>query len=299
LSIHHPLLARLRGPRYLGSTDPSPIVALALSPEAYVFAGVLGALLGSFGNVCILRIPAGMSIARPPSHCFVCKTPVRWFDNLPLVSWLLLRGKCRKCGATFSPRYLLVEGAMLGLALATYHFCLTTADDPLKGLARFGVYLLFELALVVITFIDLDHKKIPDKITYPGIPLFLGFGLLLGDLAWHHLVIGVVGGYGVVRALSDGYYWATGREGLGYGDGKLLALIGGLFGWQAVLFSLFGGSVLGTAIMLPALLLKKREEGENVRHLEIPFGPFLAAAALVYLFLGNSLSLGSGILWPW
>jgi len=284
--------------RYLVRTDPSTLFALALSPEAHVFAGVLGALLGSFGNVCILRIPRGLSVVRPPSHCFACSKPVRWYDNLPLVSWLLLRGRCRDCGATFSPRYLLVEGAMLALALATYHFCLVTSDDVPAGLARFGVYLLFELALVVITFIDLDHKKIPDKITYPGIPLFLAFGLLLGERPWLDLVIGVVAGYGVVRALSDGYYWITGREGLGYGDGKLLALIGGLFGWQAVLFSLFGGSVLGTVIILPVLLFRRRE-GENVRHVEIPFGPFLAAAAIVYLFVGASLRLGSGILMPW
>jgi leader peptidase (prepilin peptidase) / N-methyltransferase len=255
-------------------------------------------LLGSFGNVCVLRIPLGMSVARPPSHCFACKTPVRFYDNLPLVSWLLLRGRCRTCGATFSPRYLLVEGAMLVLALATYHFCLATTDDVPRALARFGVYVLFELCLVVITFIDLDHKKIPDKITYPGIPLFLAVGLLLGERPWLDLVLGVVVGYGVVRAISDVYYWITGREGLGYGDGKLLALVGGLLGWQGVLFSLFGGSFLGTVLMLPALVLR-RARGQEVGQLEIPFGPFLVAGALVYLFVGATLALNAGILFPW
>lgn len=254
--------------------------------------------------MCILRIPLGMSIVRPGSHCFACKTPVRWFDNLPLVSWLLLRGRCRSCGARFAPRYLLVEGAMLLLGLGTWHLVVVdaAAGAPVPlALARFGIYLLFELCLVVIAVIDLDHKKIPDKITYPAIPTFLGFGLLLGDRPWLDLVIGVVVGYGLVRALSDGYYWATGREGLGYGDGKLLAVVGALFGWQGVLTALFGGSLIGTAIMVPVLVVARlRQRGEGtIAHTEIPFGPFLVAAALVFLFLERNLRIASGILLPW
>jgi leader peptidase (prepilin peptidase)/N-methyltransferase len=277
---------------------------LVATPAAYLFAFILGALLGSFANVCILRIPRGQSIVRPPSHCGSCGAPVRWFDNLPIVSYLVLRGRCRSCGVKFSPRYLFVELATGLLVVALYHRCagvLPDAGDLPLRLARFGVYTLFTLALVVITFIDLDHKKIPDRITYPGIPLFFLLGQLLGDVSLLDRAIGVVAGYGVVRLLSDGYYWITKREGLGYGDGKLLALVGALLGWRAVLFSLFGGSLLGTFTVLPALLLARRraasevdEHGQeiSIRHVELPFGPFLAAAAIVYLFLGDLLMVG-------
>jgi len=290
-----------RQPRYLASVPLEPLVG---SASAYVLAFVLGALLGSFANVCILRIPRGQSIVRPPSHCGSCGAPVRWYDNLPIVSYLLLRGRCRACGVSFSPRYLFVELATGLLVLALYQLCVgqhaVTEDLPLR-LARFGVYTLFTLTLVVITFIDLDHKKIPDRITYPGIPLFFLFGQLLGDVSLLDRGIGVVAGYGVVRLLSDGYYYLTKREGLGYGDGKLLALVGGLLGWRAVLFSLFGGSLLGTLIILPVILLTRRrsapavdENGEeiSIRHVELPFGPFLAVAAVVYLFLGDMLMVG-------
>lgn len=270
---------------------------------AYVLAFVLGALLGSFANVCIVRIPRGQSIVHPPSHCGACGTPVRWFDNLPIISWLLLRGRCRACGVVFSARYLLVELATGLLVLAVYHLCLAAlwpADEIPLRLARFGVYTLFVLALVVITFIDVDHKKIPDRITYPGIPLFFVFGQLLGDVSLLDRAIGVVVGYGFVRLLSDGYYWVTKREGLGYGDGKLLALIGALLGWRAVLFGLFGGSVLGTLVALPVMIAMRRRSGSDpgpeseadhvpLRHAELPFGPFIAAAAIVYVFLQDVL----------
>ena len=280
-----------------------PLELLVGSPSAYVLAFVLGALLGSFANVCILRIPRGQSIVRPPSHCGSCGAPVRWFDNLPIVSYLVLRGRCRACGVKFSPRYLLVELATGLLVAALYHLCvgvLPSADDLPLRLARFGVYTLFALALVVITFIDLDHKKIPDRITYPGIPLFFLFGQLLGDVSLLDRGIGVVAGYGVVRLLSDGYYWITKREGLGYGDGKLLALVGALLGWRAVLFSLFAGSLLGTFTVIPAMLIARRrgptvdQDGQEIslRHVELPFGPFLAVAAIVYLFLGDLLMVG-------
>lgn len=273
--------------------------SIATSPGAYVFAFVLGALLGSFANVCILRIPAGKSIVRPGSHCFACGAPVRFYDNLPLVSWLLLRGRCRSCGVTFSPRYLLVEAATALLVVAAWHLCVSRYDDPAIASAHFGVYALFLLAIVVITFIDLDHKKIPDRITYPGIPVFFALGVLLGDRPLLELAIGVVAGYGVVRLISDLYYYTTKREGLGYGDGKLLALVGGLLGWKGVLFALFGGSLLGTLVAIPVIVVARRrkpdEDEGSIRHAELPFGPFLCAAAVAYLFLGDSVLLGFGL----
>jgi leader peptidase (prepilin peptidase)/N-methyltransferase len=265
-----------------------PLEDLVAGPGALVVAFVLGALLGSFANVCILRIPRGESIVRPPSHCGSCGAPVRWFDNLPIVSFLVLRGRCRACGASFSARYLLVEIACGLLVAAVWHLALHTAgaaDELPLRLARFGVY----------TFIDLDHMQIPDRITYPGIPIFFAFGVLLGDVALLDQVIGVAVGYGLVRLISDVYFWITKREGMGYGDGKLLALIGGLFGWQGVAFSLFGGSLLGTLLVVPVLAVVRR--GTSLRKTELPFGPLLAAAAVVYLFVRELVRVELSLWW--
>lgn len=278
--------------------------AMLQSPLYVGVAAFLGALLGSFANVCIFRIPAKLSIVKPASHCTECKTPIRWFDNLPIVSFLVLRGRCRQCGASYSARYLFVELGAALLVGAVYLHCLSyfLPHEPVEHrLARFAIYTFYVMTLLVITLIDLDHKIIPDKITYPAIPVFLLFGILLGDRPWLDLVIGVVAGYAVVRLISDGFYYLTGREGMGYGDGKLLALIGGLFGWQGVLFSLFGGSVLGTFIAVPVLALSKRGnaagDDQPLRRVELPFGPFLVGAALVYLFLHEHVHVVARTYW--
>jgi leader peptidase (prepilin peptidase) / N-methyltransferase len=299
-----------------------PYEELARSPAALLAAFAFGALWGSFANVCIYRWPPsaqhprGRSVVRPGSHCAACGQPVRWYDNVPLLSYLWLRGRCRDCGAGFSPRYLLVE-ALTGILFAAlwWHTVHAGVLEPLEGrLVRFAVYAAFAVVLVVITFIDLDHKLILDKVTYPAIPAFWGLGLLLPERAWHDGLIGAVVGYGVVRLIADGYWLVTRREGMGYGDGKLLAVIGALLGWKAVVVALFGGAVIGSVVGIGALLVARRaapaappqppeavaagadraaagadpdeEEGEepgSLRHVELPFGPFLAAAALGYL----------------
>lgn len=273
------------------------------SPVAYAAALVLGSLLGSFANVCILRIPASESIVRPGSHCRACGAAVRWYDNLPILSYVLLRGRCRGCGARFSPRYLLVEISLALLALATWHLTVAVLwpfDAAPHRLARFSAYLLLELALVVLAFIDLDHRRIPDRITYPGIPFFVGVGLLLRDLPWWEPLLGAAVGYGIVRLISDGYWLLTKREGLGYGDGKLLAMVGGLLGWRAVVFSLFGGSVLGSVIGITVAVIARRRAAEapqtSLRLVELPFGPFLVTAALAYLFLQETFQLAFAFL---
>lgn len=263
-----------------------PPEAFALTPTAYIFAFVLGTAFGSFANVCIYRLPEGLSIATPASRCGACGTPIRWYDNLPVVSYLVLRGRCRACGAHYAARYLLVELVTGLLVVAAYHYVvvLHAADVPIElRLGRFAVYALFILVLVVIAMIDLDHQLILDAVTYPAIPVFYVLGLALPDRTWSDGLIGVVVGYGVVRALADGYRLLAGREGMGYGDGKLLALIGAAFGWPAVMVALFGGAVLGTAIAVPRALLARG--GGSVRHKEIPFGPYLAAGAVLYLFI--------------
>jgi len=284
----------------------------------YATAFVLGTLFGSFANVCIARMPPteehprGRSIVRPGSHCMSCGKPVRWYDNIPLLSWLLLRGRCRDCGAEFSPRYLLVEAATGILFVAAWHFCIAVAY-PGEALSlrtlRFVVYAAYLVVLVVITFIDLDHKLILDRITYPAIPVFYGLGLLLPEHHWWDGLIGAAVGYGLVRLIADGYYYLTGREGMGYGDGKLLAVIGALHGWQAVAAALVVGSVAGSVIGVTVLLVMRwrrpppvpDEAGEDeaeppLRHVELPFGPFLVMGALVHLFLHPQIEIGLAFL---
>jgi leader peptidase (prepilin peptidase)/N-methyltransferase len=290
-------------------TDPH-LEALALGPWGYVFATVMGLLWGSFANVCIYRwpptdeFPRGRSVVTPGSHCGACKAPVAWYDNLPLLSYFILRGRCRKCGATFSPRYAGVEaltGALFALAwwvvvVEPAHFA------PLdERLVRFAITAAFAVVMVVIAFIDIDHKLILDKVTYPAIPAFYALGLAEPGRTWKEGLIGAAIGYGVVRAISDGYYYLTKREGLGYGDGKLLAIVGALCGWRGVLFTLFAGSVTGSVLGVAALLAARRgvqppepeedteqdDEDEDApasfRHVELPFGPYLAAAAMFYV----------------
>ncbi len=298
----------------------------ALGHMSYGFVFLIGLLFGSFANVCIYRWPPteehpkGRSVVTPGSHCFACGNPVRWYDNVPILSWLWLRGQCRDCGDRFSPRYLLVEAATGILFVAAYHLVVVMplSWEPLSiRMLRFLIYAAFLFTLIVITFIDLDHKLILDRLTYPAIPMFYGLGLLLPENRWSDGLIGAVVGYGIVRAISDGYYFLTKREGLGYGDGKLLAVIGALLGWRAVVVALFGGSVLGSVIGITALLVMRGAGGElepgesgakstqivsaeddvgepaddaddaeevALRHVELPFGPFLVMAAIAYLF---------------
>lgn len=253
-----------------------------------ILAVLLGLLWGSFANVCIYRWPpseahpTGRSVVTPGSHCSACKTPIRWYDNVPLVSYLWLRGRCRACNAGFSPRYLLVEaltGALFGVA---WWFTLGTGGiyQPLDVRAvTFLVYSAFIFTMVVITFIDIDHKLILNKVTIPAIVLAYGASLLLHRPWWQGL-LGIAVGYGVPWLIGTIYYVVRKREGLGLGDGMLLAVIGALLGWKGVVVALFGGSLLGSVIGIIVLARAR----QDVMKSELPFGPFLAASATVYLF---------------
>ena len=290
---------------------PSPLDDLAHSPAALVAAFLFGTLWGSFANVCVVRVPLKLSVVRPGSKCFSCQKPVAWYDNLPILSWFILRGKCRSCGAKFSIRYALVEAAAGLLALALWQITViapVAGDFPPMQLGRFFIYFYFVMVMLTLAFIDLDTKTLPDVITLPSIVIFYVAGLALPERRWLDGVIGIAAGYLVVRAIADGYYYLTKREGLGYGDGKLLAVIGALLGWQAIPFAMFVGSMLGTVIALPVLIVQRRraaaqpappegapdsegdEAGPALRHLEIPFGPFLILGALAYLFFGKTLT---------
>src|SRR6185369_5950700 len=277
------------------------MAAMLSSPAAVVAAGVLGALWGSFFNVCIARIPRGQSVVRPGSHCFACGAPVRPTDNIPILSYFLLRGRCRACGARFSIRYALVE--LLTALLAAAIYWKFVAADPggvvAVRLARFVLYFTFTGALIVLAFIDLDTKLLPDRITLPAIPiLFLG-GFGAHDVPALQRAIGAAAGYLFVRVIADAYYYLRKREGLGLGDGKLLAMVGALLGWKALPVVIFAGSFIGTLVSLPILIIARRRaagphdhdggDDESVRLAQVPFGPFLALGALIYLFAGREI----------
>jgi leader peptidase (prepilin peptidase)/N-methyltransferase len=196
------------------------------------------------------------------------------------------------------------------LFVALYHQAVVlglAAGEPLpQCLTRFLVMAAFAVVMVIIAFIDLDHQLILDRVTYPAIPAFYGLGLLLPERSWYEGLVGVAVGYLVVRLIADGYYHLTHREGMGYGDGKLLAVVGALHGWQAVVIALFFGSVLGSVVGTAAVVLARRrsrppadgeEELPPLRHVEVPFGPFLVVGALVYGFAAPWLRFSFGLLW--
>lgn len=234
-------------------------------------AFVLGSVIGSFLNVCIYRIPAGLSVVSPRSRCFSCETMIKWYHNIPLLSWVLLRGQCAYCGARVSVRYPLVE-ALTGLLFVLF-------------LYRFGfhpvtlVFWLLSATLVVISFIDLDHQIIPDVISLPGIPIGFFCSFLVPWVTWSESLLGIIVGGGSLMAIALAYEYLTKQEGMGFGDVKLLAMLGALLGWTAVMPIIFIGSVMGTIVGIPLMLISK-----SGRKLAIPFGPFLSAGALIYVY---------------
>ena len=237
---------------------------------------LLGASIGSFLNVCIHRLPAEESIVYPPSKCPRCGAPIRPYDNVPLLSYLILRGRCRACAAPISLRYPFVE-ALTGAAAVATVWRWGLAPEALAAFAFLG-------ALIVVTFIDLDHQIIPDVISLPGIVIGLALSLVLNEPGFLNAVFGVLLGGGLLYAVAFGYEWWTGREGMGGGDIKLLAMIGAFLGWRAVpvtlLLASFTGSLIGVGVMIV------RRANSRVA---IPFGPFLAAGAACALFFGDTL----------
>jgi len=282
-------------------------LAFLTSPAAVVLAGLWGAIWGSFLNVCIARVPKGLSVVRPGSHCMACGKPVRAVDNIPILSYFLLRGRCRSCGARFSIRYALVE-LLTGLLAAAIFWKFVAADPDgavAVRLARFSLYFAFAGALVVLAFIDLDTKLLPDVITLPAIPIFFLSAFGAHDVPWLERVIGVAAGYLFVRLIADFYYYVLKREGMGLGDGKLLALVGAVLGWKALPIVIFSGSFLGALISIPLVVAARRrapaaaappaessgdEAGEpSLARVQVPFGPFLAMGALIDLFAGPAI----------
>lgn len=241
-----------------------------------VFAFVLGALWGSFGNVVILRQPKGESVVKPRSRCGYCSTPIKWYDNVPILAWFWLRGKCRACGQKFSFRYPLVEFITACLFLAVF----------LKfGWSWYTLELLyFVWALVVCSVIDLDHMILPDVFTLSGIVMGLAGAALNPERDFPGALAGMLMGGGFLWAIAYLYYVLRKEEGMGGGDIKLLAWIGAVLGWTSIPFVIMVSSIIGSIVGL-ALAFRSQTGLKSV----IPFGPYLAGAAILYLLGGEEL----------
>ncbi|HEY3152184.1 MAG TPA: prepilin peptidase [Candidatus Binatia bacterium] len=251
----------------------------------YLFAFTFGALVGSFLNVCILRIPNNDSIVSPPSHCLSCKMAISFYDNVPLISYLILRGRCRACGDRISPRYFVVELLTALLALALF-------DRFGFGFSFFASF-VFVAALIVISFIDLDVRIVPDVISLPGIIVGLalsvaGYFLVSGESSIVpspvSSVLGILAGGGFLLATAWIYEKVTGVEGMGGGDIKLLAMIGAFLGWPSIPITLFFASLVGSVVGIACMVAT----GAG-RRLALPFAPFLCSGALLFIFFGEDL----------
>ncbi|HPJ97614.1 MAG TPA: prepilin peptidase, partial [Syntrophales bacterium] len=199
--------------------------------------GIVGAIIGSFLNVCIWRIPREESIVFPSSHCPDCSHPIRFGDNVPVISWLILKGRCRDCGASISLRYPLVEALTAALSILLYW----KYGFSLQLLCAF----FFTAALIVITFIDIDYQIIPDVISLPGIPLCFLAAVFVMGVPFLESLIGILVGGGILYVIAVGYEWIAKREGMGGGDIKLLAMLGAFFGWKSLLFIVLCSSLTG------------------------------------------------------
>jgi leader peptidase (prepilin peptidase) / N-methyltransferase len=248
---------------------PLRTVSDAWPPGMIVAVALFGLAIGSFLNVVIARVPAGRSLVRPGSGCPGCSALLKWYDNIPVLSFLVLRGRCRACGMTISWRYPIVEMVTAGLLVQAYIALGPTVD--------FAVAAVLLPALIAITGIDLQHQLIPDAITLPGILVGLLLNFATGRISWVESAFGIILGGGLFLVII-----LASRGGMGGGDLKLGALLGAFLGWKALLFGLFVAIVLGGAIGAVLLLTGRRGRKDP-----IPFGPFLAAGGAMALFWGE------------
>ena len=304
-----------------------PVYALAI----FVF----GLAFGSFLNVCVYRLPLGLSVVRPGSACPGCKSPIAFYDNIPVLSWLLLRGRCRGCKARISPRYLFIELLTAFLFLGCYaYFGLTLAT--LK-------YCVFGFLLLGLIFTDAETKLLPDKLTLPGLALGLLFSLLVpvhdvasqflpgmvnvplsADLATRLFslldsLLGAAMGAAFIYGAGAVYLRWRGTEGMGFGDVKLMAMVGAFLGIKLTIFTIFSASLVGSLFGLTTVLVvwikrthrftrrlanlraARRRGWQSAqmvyRHYQMPFGVFLGSMALLALFVGNQFLNWYGRLW--
>jgi leader peptidase (prepilin peptidase) / N-methyltransferase len=231
---------------------------------------------GSFLNVVIYRIPAGLSLVKPPSSCPACHARIKPYDNIPIVSYLLLRGKCRRCGARIPFSYVLVE------ILTPASFVVLYLNFSLSF--YFFASCLFTTALIVLCFIDYRHKILPDVITFPGIALALIYSFFRRDVPILQALLGAAVGAGFLLLIYGGYFLVRKKEGLGLGDVTMMIMVGAYLGWVKTLLTLILGSFVGAFVGVAIIVIRKKD-----LQFMLPFGTFLAPAAYVALVWGDRL----------
>lgn len=246
-------------------------------PAALALSFIFGACIGSFLNVCIYRIPRDMSIVFPGSACPDCGHPLPFYANIPVLSFLILRGRCLFCRKPISLQYAVVEIVTGLLAVLTY----LSFGPTLEA----AVWFAFAATLVVVSGIDIGFRIIPDRISLPGIAIFGFLAWAVLDRSPAGIFWGILAGGGILYAVALIYFLLRKAEGMGGGDIKLLAMIGALTGIRGVLFTLFAGSILGTGVGIAGMIKNRQAD----RQMQIPFGPFLSAGALIYIFFGDLL----------
>ena len=257
------------------------ILATLPSGLTSLFSMMIGLVIGSFLNVVVARVPQKKSLIHPPSHCPGCEQPIRWWDNIPVLSYVALRGRCRKCKTRISIRYPVIELLTGLLFLAAkiqfgFGFLLFIRDWP------------FIAILVAITFIDLEHRIIPDPLSLGGLVLGLATSWFDPRIGLQASLIGAVVGFGFFYSIAWIYHRITGRSGLGGGDIKLLAMFGAFLGPMGVLTSIVISSIFGSIVGVSWGLLQKNRK-DDLMSFAIPYGPFMVVGALYYFLFGDLL----------
>lgn len=238
---------------------------------------IFGACIGSFLNVCIYRIPQKKSIVFPGSFCPNCKNEIPFYYNIPVLSYIYLKGRCKFCKVPISIRYPMIEALTGFFAVAVY--------------MRFGLgltslyWFLFISVLITISFVDIDHQIIPDVISLPGIIIFASSFYFIPEMTWKQTLIGILAGGGSLLGVSYIYTLVRKQEGMGGGDIKLLAMIGAAVGLKGIFFTIFSASLLGTMAGVLMMLYNRTSDIQ----FKIPFGPFLSAGAVLYIFFGQQV----------
>ena len=247
----------------------------------YLFFAILGTIFGSFANVCIYRLPLNKKISQGRSFCPKCKKKITWQNNIPVLSYVFLGGKCGKCKKSISIQYLLVEIISALIFLFLFYYFGLSVD--------FFLLAIFAMFLLVIYFIDLKHFIIPNELTYSMMILgfFKSFDPSLNTIIFPNFLNSLIGGlfgYLLIWSIIFFYKQIRNKEGMGLGDAKLLAVFGFWFGWLSIPFIIFLSSILGLLFVLPSLFLKKRKLNS-----EIPFGPYIITAGIIYFYFSDIL----------
>ena len=251
-----------------------------LPPAFFVLSlFLIGLAIGSFLNVCIFRIPLKQSIVFPASRCMTCGKHLKPYHNIPVVSWLVLRGRCAFCGTSISARYPAVE-LLTGIVFAL-HGLVIELDALLL------VRLVFAAVLIVLAFIDIDHRILPDSMTLTGIPLGVIASIWLPP-GLRDSLIGIAVGGGILWLIAEGYYRWRKVEGMGFGDVKMLAMIGAVLGWRAVIVTLVLASCSGALVGVAMLSRAQKGPADGMKY-ALPFGTFLSAGAIVASLVGERI----------